>query len=239
MGPSVDSNRPITRSQSASQDRSGRSTQSRIPSEWMTPSTGMKDKTAKSDDKCPQGPDRVTISNTLGEFAFLSYNVEGITSKLKDTNFVSFIQKFDFVTLVETFVESFTSTQFPDFTSFVAPAKKLSKKGRRSGGIIILIKNKVLPYFKRVDVDNNSVIIFEADRVLFGTDVNVFLVSTYLPPINSPFYDITDFDNGVSMLDQCLLDILEKKDDAAFIMCGDFNARTSSNVAPFYDLTAV
>lgn len=149
---------------------------------------------------------------------------------------MSFIQKFDFVTLVETFVESFTSTQFPDFTSFVAPAKKLSKKGRRSGGIIILIKNKVLPYFKRVDVDNDNVIIFEADRVLFGTDLNVFLVSTYLPPINSPFYDTSDFDNGVSMLDQCLLDILEKKDDAAFIMCGDFNARTGSKVAPFYDL---
>ncbi|XP_070184603.1 uncharacterized protein [Littorina saxatilis] len=51
VGPSVDSNRPFTRSQSASQDRSGRSTQSRIPSEWITPSTGMKDKTAKSDDK--------------------------------------------------------------------------------------------------------------------------------------------------------------------------------------------
>ena len=54
----------------------------------------------------------------------LVYNVEGIVSKLKDTSFVSFISCYDFVRLVETFVDTFTSTLFPSFTSFVTPAKK-------------------------------------------------------------------------------------------------------------------
>ena len=53
----------------------------------------------------------------------LLYNVEGIVSKLKDTSFVSFISCYDFVCLVETFVDTFTSTLFPSFTSFVSPAK--------------------------------------------------------------------------------------------------------------------
>ena len=64
----------------------------------------------------------------------LLYNVEGIISKLKDTSFVSFISCYDFVRLVEIFVDSFTSTVFPSFTSFVSPPKKtfpsLKKKWR-------------------------------------------------------------------------------------------------------------
>ena len=66
----------------------------------------------------------------------LLYNVEGIVTKLKDRSFVSFISFYDFVCLVETFEDSFTSTLFPSFTSFVTPAKKLSHHGR-SGGVIV------------------------------------------------------------------------------------------------------
>ena len=60
-----------------------------------------------------------------GEFSMLLYSVEGIVSKLKDTSFASFISCYDFVCLVETIVDSFTSTLFLSFTSFVTPAKKL------------------------------------------------------------------------------------------------------------------
>ena len=57
-------------------------------------------------------------------FSVMSYNVEGIVSKLGDTNFSSFISNYDYVCLVETFVDSFTTTLFLSYTSFVAPAKK-------------------------------------------------------------------------------------------------------------------
>ena len=74
-------------------------------------------------DPHPQLPNPGT-KEVPGELSMLLYNVEGIVSKLKDTSFVSFISCYDFVCLVETFVDSFTSTLFPSFTSFVSPAKK-------------------------------------------------------------------------------------------------------------------
>ena len=116
----------------------------------------------------------------------LLYNVEGIVSKLKDTSFVSFISCYDFVCLVETFVDTFTSTLFPSFTSFVTPAKKLSHHGRRSGGVIVLVRNELMRIVKQIEVDYDNVIILEVSKELLGTDANVFVVNTYLNPPPPP-----------------------------------------------------
>ena len=114
-------------------------------------------------------------------------NVEGIVSKLKDTSFVSFISCYDFVCFLETFVDTFTSTLFPSFTSFVTPAKTLSHHGRRSGGVTVLVRNVLMRFVKQIEVDYDNVIILEVSKELLGTDANVFVVSTYLNPPNSPF----------------------------------------------------
>ena len=81
-------------------------------------------------------------------FSVMSYNVEGIVSKLRDTNFSSFISNYDYVCLVETFVDSFITTLFPSYTGFVAPAKKkLSHQGRKSG-VIVLVKKCIAAFCK-------------------------------------------------------------------------------------------
>lgn len=175
--------------------------------------------------------------NVPGEFSMLSYNVEGIVSKLGDSSFVSFLTNYDFVCLVETFVDTFTSTFFPSYTSFVAPAKKLSHHGRKSGGVIVLVRNVFLRFVKQVEVKYDNVIVLEVAKELLGSDSNVFLVNAYLNPKNSPFYDICEYDNGIAMLEQCLLDIVEKHEDASFILCGDLNARTANNIPSYFDFS--
>ena len=140
--------------------------------------------------------------------------------------------------MVETFVGTFTSTLFPSFTSFVSPAKKLSHHGRRSGGVIVLVRNVLMRYVKQIEVDYDNVIILEVSKELLGTDANVFVVNTYLNPPNSPFYDTCDYDNGIAMLEQCLLSILEKNEDDSFILCGDLNARTGSKVPSYFDFAS-
>ena len=169
-----------------------------------------------------------------GELSMLLCNVEGIVSKLKDTSFVSFISCYDFICLVETFVDSFTSTLFPSFTSFLSPAKKLSHHGRRSGGVIVLVRNVLV---KQIEVDYDNVIILEVSKEL-DTDANAFVVNTYLNPPNSPLYDTCNYDNGISMVEQCFLSILEKNEDASFILCGDLNARTGSKVPSYFDFAS-
>ena len=116
----------------------------------------------------------------------LLYNVEGIVSKLKDTSFVSFISCYDFVCLVETFVDSFTSALFPSSTSFVTPANKFSHHRRRSGGVIILVRNVLMRFVKQIEVDYDNVIILEVSKEFFGTDANVFVVNTLPEPPKQP-----------------------------------------------------
>ena len=40
--------------------------------------------------------------------------------------------------------------------------------------------------------------------------------------------DEIDVENGVSFLEQCILDIMEKYPDCALLLCGDFNSRTAN-----------
>ena len=93
-------------------------------------------------------------------------------------------------------------------------------------------------FVKQIEVDYDNVIILEVSKELLGTDANVFVVNTYLNPPNSPFYDTCDYDNGIAMVELCLLSILEKNDDASFILCGDLNARTGSKVPSYSDFAS-
>ena len=72
--------------------------------------------------------------------SFLSYNICGLRSKINDADFISYVNKFDFVCLLETFVEDLKTNVFYNFIHFVSPAVKLSRAGRRSGGVLLLIK---------------------------------------------------------------------------------------------------
>lgn len=40
---------------------------------------------------------------------FLNWNIEGLQSKLEDTDFITSVSKFDFVCLTETFIKDFLS----------------------------------------------------------------------------------------------------------------------------------
>ena len=126
------------------------------------------------------------MSSTPGQLSILSYNVEGIVSKLCDPDFVTFVSQYDIVCFLETFVDVFTSTLFSSFTSFVAPAKKLSQRGRKSGGVIVLIRNSLMHFVKHVNMAYDNILVFEINNELLGTEAKVFLVSAYTNPVRSP-----------------------------------------------------
>ena len=161
-----------------------------------------------------------------------------IVSRLRDTSFVTFVLGYDIAGFVETFVDSFSSNLFQSYTSFVAPAKKCSHHGRQSGGVVVLVKNTFLIFIRQVHSSTEIQYILEIDRELMGTESNVFLVNTYPNPPNIPFYDTTDFDNGIVVLEQCLLNIIEHNEDATFILSGDFYARTASSVLFYVDVSS-
>ena len=124
----------------------------------------------------------------INTFSFLSWNVNGLLSKLKDNDFVSFVSTFDFVCLLETFADSFESDLFSTYKIFCKSALKLSKQGRRSGGIVCLVKNRMLPFVKQLDVNCYNCFVFLLDKKLFRTVKDVIYVCVYIPPERSPFY---------------------------------------------------
>ena len=117
---------------------------------------------------------------------------------------------------------------FSGFKVICKPAIKLTKRGRRSGGVICLIKNEHVPYIKHIEIHNQcNFCICVIDKLLFGTEKDVLYVCAYVPPEGSPFYKHFDFDNGISCLEDCLADFV-LGNDVHIIVTGDLNSRTSN-----------
>ena len=99
----------------------------------------------------------------VSHFSFVIWNVNGLLSKLDNSDCVKYIASFDFISLVETFVETFQSALFPEHTIFCSPAFKLSTQGRRSGGVFVLVRTNLLPLVCEVECKNDDTMLFSID----------------------------------------------------------------------------
>ena len=150
-------------------------------------------------------------------------------SKLEDPEFLPYLLRFHFVCLIETFVAYFEdSCVSSSFRVFVSAAQKLSHKGRRSGGIICLVSHSISAWVRQVDCCYDNVLVFRFCGHLFNSDRDVLLVSVYVPPTGSPYYDNLSCNNGINTLEECILQLCEQHDDCFLIVCGDLNARTGN-----------
>ena len=165
--------------------------------------------------------------NSRGIFRCLSWNVESLLSKLDDPEFIPYLQSFSFVCLTETFVEYFDDFgRFSDFDIFVSPAQKLSHRGRRSGGVVCLLRTSHKRFVKPINCDCGNILVFRVCKELFHTVKDFLLFCVYVPPSGSPFYDDKDISDGITILEQCIIDMIEVHGDCSIMLMGDFNART-------------
>ena len=172
--------------------------------------------------------------NEKKSFSFLHFNVEGLGSKLYDKEFVSFINSFNFICLVETFLMGeIPFNIFSYYKAFYSPAVKLSARGRPSGGVCCLIRKEVLPFVKQIKVDTGNVLMFILDKSLFDLPKDVLYVCSYVPPEGSGYYRHQGLENdGISVLENCLVDNVLIDNDVFVLLSGDLNARTSDISQP-------
>ena len=167
----------------------------------------------------------------LFDLKLLSLNVDGITSKLSDYDFLEFIENFDIISLQETFMEK---NIIPNdlFTSFIkpffSPASKLSYQGRCSGGVIVLVKKYLERYVSKIITNHPNCILIKLSNVSFKDIVCIF---PYVPCASSPFYNNQEIKNGITLLERCIYDIKLKYSDCSFLVMGDLNSRIS-NIQP-------
>ena len=150
---------------------------------------------------------------------------------------------FDFCLLVETFATTFASSSvlFPNHDVFIAAGVRLTDAltARLSGGLILLVKKELSRHVTRVNFEYDNMIAVTIDKVVFGTDTPVVLLGAYLPPSSSQYYVNTEINNGVSILEQCVMDLTEELGDIPIILTGDLNSRTGSNNSEEFDINDI
>ena len=67
----------------------------------------------------------------------------------------------------------------------------------------------------RVEFDNCVTL-----NLLKELTVDCVLIGMYLPPSQSLYYADTEIDNGVSLLEHCIIDILEETGEVPIIISG-------------------
>ena len=173
-------------------------------------------------------------------FRVIIWNCDGLLSKFDDPDLVTYLSGFSFICLCETFLEYFDHTRhFSNYDCYVSPARKLSGRGRRSGGVICLIAKSYSHLFAPVKTVTENVLLFKAKKELFGVGRDVMIICSYIPPQGSPYYDSIEESNGVLRLEECIIDVLQIHSDCEVMICGDLNARTgmmdAGNITDWYE----
>ena len=152
---------------------------------------------------------------------FLTYNVEGLKSKLFDPSFLNMIMKYDIIILLETWFSEKQNLNIDEFWNYSQVRPKHQKAIRHSGGITILIKKCFRPGIKLVK-DEESFIWFKLLKSFFNLDNDLFTCATYIPPQNTTLR-INEKTDYWENLTNSLIDYSSKGN---ILITGDLNART-------------
>ena len=147
---------------------------------------------------------------------------------MENESFVHYLLNFDIICLTETFVDSdFVSPIFHEYVVFISKAKKLSRQGRYSGGVIVMVKKSKADFFERIQVETESVIVLKIQKHLFNTGKDVMFICTYIHPSDSDFWKTHQETFGMEVIEQCILDLQSTHGDFFLMITGDLNARTA------------
>ena len=147
-----------------------------------------------------------------------SWNVHGLKKKCKNTDFLKYIDEYDVCFISETWItEKFC---LPGKYVFIKNALKKKNKsgGRCSGGIAVIINEKLKSGIK-IMKECNCGIWLKLDRNFFKFEHNMYICGLYLPPSNSTYAIKVPYD-------AIERDIVDRFVDGKILLVGDTNSRT-------------
>ena len=159
-----------------------------------------------------------------------SWNIHGLTDKLEESDFVNSILKFDICFLLETHVSEAFSIEGRYVYSKQA-IKHKNKKGRKSGGIAVVIKKELKTAVKIYKETEYGLWIKIKSNVL-KCKKDVYICGIYLPGDKSPYV----IQNPFELMEQ---DISDMPGDVETLLLGDLNARSGSECEILNDDTWV
>lgn len=161
---------------------------------------------------------------------FLNYNINGIGEKLYNSDFINCLNPYGVVCLTETFAtHDINPTHFPLYNVYNCHGNKLSKQGRRSGGVVVLVRKSLDSYIKRIHVNTENVIVLKIDKNLLKSDKDIMYIAIYIPPYKSKYWNTVLTGKGIDLLEQCLHELYNSYNEFSILVNGDLNARTSNH----------
>jgi hypothetical protein len=119
-------------------------------------------------------------------------------------------------------------TCFSEYDQYFVKAKKTAKKGRGSGGILVLIKKAFKSFVEIIPTTVENVLVFQIQKALFNTELDVFWFCTYVPPANSTFWNQCNSGFGVELLENCIME-MNNWYNFHILIVGDLNSRTAND----------
>ena len=157
------------------------------------------------------------------------WNIEGLLKYESSAVFKDYIKKFDIFGFCETWSKCIS--EFDSFIngykSFNKVRKKRYRKGRPSGGVTVFVKYNLIEggLVERVFSELEDCVVLLIKGIYLNYDKDIILCFLYLSPEGSPIYTEETGLNGIDILDNKLLQIVQKYPDASLMLAGDFNAR--------------
>ena len=150
--------------------------------------------------------------NNGHQIGILSYNVNGLNTKLCQDGFLAFLKSYEILILLETFLEedkcNRLDTYFQEYEVAWVPAVRLAQRGRASGGCMLAYKKSLGRLCSFLMLGNTRVMRLILDKSYCGTIIPVYL--------NGSNWD-ADLDSLKATIELAKLRNL--------ILMGDFNAR--------------
>lgn len=138
----------------------------------------------------------------------------------------SFLLDYDFVALQETWTSNVSdfNDYLEGFQCYNVPGHRRSNIGHWHGGINVFVKQNLAKHAKRVFSDSMIAVYILFPGSVFNIDRDLLIISAYIPPENSTFYE--DIHIDIHLLECEIVSILEKIDEPYILLLGDLNART-------------
>ena len=155
---------------------------------------------------------------------FASWNIQGIREKCNDSSFLSSINKFDVVGLVETWVDRHIKVD--GYYSVNKYRKRNKRINRVFGGIALYIKNKLRKGIEEINTMSDFVLAIKLKKDYFSLTKDIIVCEVYIPPEGSSYWNNHPNRCPFDEIDS-FLSIYANSD---IVLMGDLNARVASKL---------
>ena len=130
--------------------------------------------------------------------------------------------------LVETWTNKLSNIDIPNYKHFALhrPRRKVRAK-RHSGGLIVYIRNDVVPGFELLDEDPHDCMWFKIKKSYFKLPRDVILCVCYVVPQGSSSQGEIECDTFDKIINR-ILEYSANDNNYDFLIAGDLNGRVSS-----------